>query len=133
MKDFKEVLQKHCEKTGDHFMEYSPSLLIIKLLLPEKRTHEVHAYIVTRDGKEIVEFMSKVCDLEQQKLNLKDILMFNQEKCCYSKFIIFGGMLQVAASAHYEESGEKQLIAMLNEVGQVADEMEAEITGQDVF
>ncbi len=133
MKDFKELLQNHCNQTGNHFMEYSPSLFIIKLNLPENRKHEIHAYVVVRDNVKIVEFMAKVCDLEQKKLNYKDILMLNQEKCCYSKFIIFGGMLQVAASAFYDESSEAQIVAMLNEVGQVADTMESEITGQDVF
>ncbi len=133
MKDFKQFLQHYCEKTGNHFLEYSDSIAIITLQLPNNRKQEVHSYLITRDGIQLVEFMSKVFDIEKHSLDYKEILQLNQQWCCYSRFVLFGGMLQCAASAHYAESSEIQMAAMLEEVGKLADQMEEEVTGEDVF
>jgi hypothetical protein len=133
MKDFKHFLQTYCEKTGNHFLEYSDTISIITLHLSNNRKQEVHSYLIERDGILLVEFMSKVLDLEKQTVDYKEILQLNQQWCCYSRFIIYGGMLQCAASAHHTESSAKQMAAMLEEVGKLADQMELEITGEDVF
>jgi hypothetical protein len=132
MKKLNQFLQEYCKKTSNHFLEYSEHISIITLKLNERK-HEVHSYLVIREGIEIVEFMSKVCDIEKQPVDYKEILALNQQWCCYSRFIIYGGMLQCAASAHFAESSEVQLVAMLEEVGKLADQMELEITGEDVF
>lgn len=133
MKSLKEFLQDYCQKTGNKFLDYSEHIAIITLKLADNRKQEVHAYLVDREGIEIVEFMSKVCDIEKQKIDYKEVLLLNQQWCCYSRFIIYGGMLQCAASAHYSESSPIQLAAMLEEVGKMADQMELELTGEDVF
>jgi hypothetical protein len=133
MKDIKKTLQQYCEKTGNTFLDYSEHIAIVTLNLADKRKHEVHSYQVERDGVQLIEFMAKVCDLEKQEVNYKEILQLNQQWCCYSRFVIYGGMLQCAASAHYNDIQQSQIESMLIEVGKLADQMELELTGEDVF
>ncbi len=133
MKDIKQVLQQYCEKTGNNFLDYSEHIAIVTLNLAEKRKHEVHVYQVDRDGIQLIEFMAKVCDIEKKEVDYKEILLLNQQLCCYSRFIIYGGMLQCAASSHYVDTQASQMEAMLIEVGKLADQMELELTGEDVF
>ena len=133
MKDFKQFLQHYCEKTGNHFLEYSDTIAIITVNLPDNRKQEVHAYLIEREKVHLVEFMSKVVDIEKQAIDYKEVLQLNQQWCCYSRFVLYGGMLQCAASAHYADCSQKQMASMLEEVGKLADQMELELTGEDVF
>ncbi len=132
MENFKKFLQHYAKRTNSPFMEYSPTHFIITCQISDDRKQQVSAYFVERDGAKIVEFISKVVDTEQlPNIDYKKILSYNQEWCSYSRFVLYGGMLQAAASAHYDFLTEAQMEVMLREVAEVADKLEEELTGSD--
>ena len=124
-------LRKYAERTGNTFIEYTDTIDVITISLPEAgRFQNVAVYMVSRDGHNMIEFLSKICPVTEY-LDFKALLELNQE-LCYSKLVIHEEMLQAAATVRYDFATEPELIAMMEEVARIADQLELELTGQDM-
>ncbi len=90
-------------------------------------------YIIPRGDGVMLEFMSKICKLEDYKdISLTELLELNNG-LCYSKILLKDGYVEVGASTKYELCTYDQVRYMIFEVARVADELENRFTGKDVY
>jgi hypothetical protein len=129
--DLSEIMQRLAIDIDGRFMEYSDENTIITVPVGKLRYQNVTGYLTIRNEKQVVEFMSKVCEL-RAGINFKALLELNQD-LFYGKVIIFEGMLRVAAAALFEHSTEEIIRDMILEVAQAADDLELKLMEADVY
>jgi len=115
------------------YLDYTESSGAMNLKLENGRTQSVKSFIKNKgDGKMII-FMSKVCQLsEHPDIDFRKMLELNH-RMIYAKMIVDGDFLEVEADARLELSNKEEIKFIIKEVAKVADKLELEITGQDVY
>lgn len=124
------VMQKLSDEIDGRFLEYSAENTIITVPVSRSRYQNVTGYLINRNGIKVVEFMSRVCELNEE-IDHKAMLVLNQE-LFYSKVVIHEGYLKVAAAALFEHTTEDLIKDMVMEVAKVADDLEHQLVGADV-
>ena len=124
------IMEKLAEEIDGKFLEYSAENTIITVPVSRLRYQNVTGYLIDRNRSKVVEFMSRVCELNDA-IDHKAMLELNQE-LFYSKVIIHEGYLKVAAAALFEHTTEELIKDMILEVARVADELEHHLVGADI-
>lgn len=126
---------KLAEELDGIYLDYTGDSGAMNLKLPNGRTQSVKSYIKNKGKGEgdMIIFMSKVCMLEEypEKIDFKKMLTMNHS-LVYSKIVIDEGYMEVESGASMELSNRAELKFIISEVAKVADDLEHEITGQDV-
>jgi hypothetical protein len=128
--DLSTIMKKLADDIGGRFVEYSDENTIITIPLDRNRFQNVTGYLSERNGQQVVEFMSKVCDLSDE-IDYKKLLEINQD-LFYGKIIIYEGMIRVASAALYAHVTEDIIRDMIIEVAKSADNLEFELVGEDI-
>ena len=125
-------MKKLADDIDGRFVDYSTENTIITVPVDRNRTQSVTGYLIDRNNLRVVEFMSKVCEVDSTQVDARAMLELNQE-LFYGKVVIHEGFLKIAATALFDHSTEDQIRDMILEVARVADELEHKLVGSDVF
>ena len=126
-----QIMQKYANEIDGRFIEYSDDNTIITIPLERNRFQNVTGFLTKRRNENVVEFMSKVCDVRPD-IDYRALLELNQE-FFYGKIIIYDGLIQVAASALFDHCSEVIIRDMISEVARTADDLEFKLAGVDVY
>jgi hypothetical protein len=124
------TMEKLADEIDGKFLEYSTENTIITVPVSRHRYQNVTGYLLNRNHTKVVEFMSRVCELNDD-IDHKAMLELNQE-LFYSKVVIHEGYLKVAAAALLDHCTEDLIKDMVLEVARVADDLEHHLVGADV-
>jgi hypothetical protein len=124
------TMEKLADEIDGKFLEYSIENTIITVPVSRHRYQNVTGYLLNRNNTKVVEFMSRVCELNDE-IDHKAMLELNQE-LFYSKVVIHEGYLKVAAAALLDHCTEDLIKDMILEVARVADDLEHHLVGADV-
>ncbi|QHT67153.1 hypothetical protein GXP67_11100 [Rhodocytophaga rosea] len=124
------TMEKLADEIDGKFLEYSTENTIITVPVSRHRYQNVTGYLLNRNNTKVVEFMSRVCELNDD-IDHKAMLELNQE-LFYSKVVIHEGYLKVAAAALLDHCTEDLIKDMVLEVARVADDLEHHLVGADV-
>jgi hypothetical protein len=124
------TMEKLADEIDGKFLEYSVENTIITVPVSRHRYQNVTGYLLNRNNTKVVEFMSRVCELNDE-IDHKAMLELNQE-LFYSKVVIHEGYLKVAAAALLDHCTEDLIKDMILEVARVADDLEHHLVGADV-
>jgi len=113
------------------FVDYSFENTIITVPVSRHRYQNVTGYLLEKPQGTVIEFMSRVCPLGSG-IDPVAMLELNQE-LFYSKVIIHEGFLKVAAAALFEHCTEELIRDMVLEVAKVADNLEHQLVGADLY
>ena len=125
------TMQKIADKIDGKFLEYSFENIIITVPVDRIRYQNVTGYLITRPQGTMLEFMSKVCEINDY-IDPRAMLELNQE-LFYSKVMIHEGCLKVAAGALLEHCTEELIQDMVLEVAKVADDLEHQLVGVKTY
>lgn len=128
--NLQQFLRDYAERTRNSFIEYTDTVDVVTVSLGASRFQNVGVYQVVRNGRSVIEFLSKVCPANEY-LDHVALLELNHE-LCYCKIVIHEDTVQVAASIPAARATDEELADIMSEVAQVADQLEFELTGQDV-
>jgi hypothetical protein len=131
MNFFKSV-KEYADHIGGQFTDYDHTRSVVVVPL-QSRFQTVLAMTQKSpvSGKEQALLSSKVCEFAQS-MDLK-LLLEQNGRFDYSKFVIEDGYLKVEASCLSGSATEEQIREMIQEVAQLADHYELKLTGKDVF
>ena len=124
------TMEKLADEIDGKFLEDSTENTIITVPVSRHRYQNVTGYLLNRSNTKVVEFMSRVCELNDD-IDHKAMLELNQE-LFYSKVVIHEGYLKVAAAALLDHCTEDLIKDMVLEVARVADDLEHHLVGADV-
>lgn len=124
------TMEKLADEIDGKFLEYSTENTIITVPVSRHRYQNVTGYLLNRNNSKVLEFMSRVCELNDG-IDHKAMLELNQE-LFYSKVVIHEGYLKVAAAALLDHCTEDLVRDMVLEVARVADDLEHHLVGADV-
>ncbi len=125
------TMEKLAEDIDGMFVEYSIENTIITVPISRYRYQNVTGYLLDKPQGKLIEFMSRVCPMDNT-IDSMAMLELNQE-LFYSKVIIHEGYLKVAAAALYDHCTEELIRDMILEVAKVADDLEHQLTGADIY
>ncbi len=132
-KHVQNYLRGLAEEVNGKYTDYSDDTVIVTIPLSDGRYQNVKGYIIPRGDGVMLEFMSKVCKLEDYPdISLTELLELNHG-LCYSKILLKDGYVEVGSSTKYELCTYDQVRYMIFEVARVADELENRFTGEDVY
>lgn len=131
--DLNKFMEDYAKEIGGQYSEYNQEVSIIIMPLDDHRFQTVYGEtkFVKKYDKEIIEFRSKVCELDES-VDLKNLLVENAN-FCFAKFAIVDFEVQVEASLFIGTATEDVLKEAIQEVGTLADEYELILTGQDIY
>ena len=126
------ILEQYANEIGGKVIPYTDSQSIIIMPTKHGRFQRVLGWtrISKSRGIKFLEFDSKVCEFNgtiDMKKHLEDAGHFT-----FSRLIIKEGFLQVASSVIVEHATAELIRDMVKEVAEEADDLEFQITGQDV-
>jgi hypothetical protein len=126
------ILEKYSNEVGGKVIPYTDNQSIIIMPTKHGRFQRVLGWSRISKSRHIkfLEFDSKVCEYNgsiDMKKYLEEAASFT-----FSRLIIKEGFLQVASSVIVEHATEDLIRDMVKEVAEVADDLEFQITGQDV-
>ena len=128
--DLSTIMRSLAKDIDGRFLEYSDENTIITVPLERNRFQNVTGFLSDRKGQQVVEFMSKVCNIRPD-IDYQALLGTSQE-LFYGKVIIYEGMVRVASTALFEHTTETIIRDMILEVAKAADDLELELAGVDV-
>ncbi len=122
------------EELDGIYLDYTGDSGAMNLKLPNGRTQSVKSYIKNKGEGDMIIFMSKICHLDEfpDKIDFKKMLELNH-KLVYSKVVIDEDYMEVESDSSLELSNREEIKYIIMEVARVADDLENEITGQDVY
>lgn len=125
-------VQEYAEQIGGQYTDYDHNKSVLVVPIDGSRFQTVLAMTQTSavSGRDQATFTSKVCEYTT-KLDLK-LLMEQNGRFDYSKFVLDDGFLKVEASCLTSSVSEEQVKEMIQEVAQLADHYELKLTGKDV-
>jgi hypothetical protein len=125
-------VQQSAEQIGGQYTDYDHSRSVVVVPINGSRYQTVLAMTQTSavSGRNQATFTSKVCEYNT-KLDLK-LLMEQNSRFDYSKFVLDEGFLKVEASCLAASVSQEQIKEMIQEVAQLADHYELKLTGKDV-
>jgi len=126
------IIKQYAEQIGGTFTEYDQEKSIVIVPLKDNRFQTVLAVLEKSrvSGKTRAVFKSKVCELTSN-INTTDLLS-QHAHFDYSKFTNEDNQLKVEASCLIDAASEEELKSMLQEVAQLADHYELQLTGKDI-
>ena len=122
-------MESYAEEIGGNYSDYDEFRSVIVVPLSMDRLQAVVGE-VNIDNQQI-NLSSKVC-MADPKIDYKKLLMENHSTIA-GKFCIANDFLKVEASFELETVSDKKLKESIQEVAQLADKWEFNITGKDVF
>jgi hypothetical protein len=130
--DIMEYVQQYAEQIGGQYTDYDHSKSVVVVPLEGSRYQTV---LATKQkspvsGRDQAVFSSKICEFKMD-MNLEDLMKQNAH-FDYSKFVLQDGYLKMEASCLASTANEGQLKEMLQEVAQLADHYELQLTGKDI-
>ncbi len=130
--DLNTFMKTYAQEIGGEFSEYDSDKSIVIMPLPDERFQTVlgHKKHIDRYEKLVIEFSSKVCAFDDT-IDLKMLLQENTN-FCHAKFVLVDDYIKVEASCFVESATEEVLKEILQEVANLADNFEFELTGVDV-
>lgn len=125
-------VQEYAEQIGGQYTDYDHNKSVVVVPIDGSRYQTVLAITQTSavSGRDQATFTSKVCEYTN-KLDLK-LLMEQNARFDYSKFVLDDGFLKVEASCLTSSVSEEQIKEMIQEVAQLADHYELKLTGRDI-
>ena len=122
------------EELDGIYLDYTGDSGAMNLKLPNGRTQSVKSFIKNKGEGDMIIFMSKICRLDEfpEKIDFKKMLELNH-RLVYSKIVIDEEYMEVESDASLELSNREEIKYIIREVAKVADDLEHEITGQDVY
>lgn len=125
-------VQQYAEQIGGQFTDYDHSKSVVVIPINGNRFQTVLAITQKSQvsGRDQAIFSSKICEFNG-KLDLKNLMEQNAH-FDYSKFILEDGYLKVEASCLASSVSETQVKEMIQEVAQLADHYELQLTGKDI-
>lgn len=126
------TVKKYADQIGGNFTDYDHTKSVIVVPLEKSRFQTVIATTQKSlvSGRDQAIFTSKVCEYSAT-MDLKSLLEQNAN-FDYSKFVLEDGFLKVEASCLASSTSEEQVREMIQEVAQLADHYEYQLTGQDI-
>jgi len=126
------IVQQSAEQIGGEYTDYDHTRSVVVVPINGTRYQTVLAVSQTSavSGRNQATFTSKVCEYNT-KLDLK-LLMEQNSRFDYSKFVLDDGFLKVEASCLASSVSQEQVTEMIQEVAQLADHYELKLTGRDV-
>lgn len=124
------ILEDYSLEVGGKIIQYTDSQSIIIMPTKHGRYQRVIGWTRVANKHKFIEFDSKVCEFSENidlKKHLQDAASFT-----FCRLIIKEGFLQVASSVIVEDATVELIKDMVKEVAEVADELEYNITGEDV-
>jgi hypothetical protein len=125
-------IQQSADQIGGQYTDYDHTKSVVVVPIDGTRFQTVLAVTQTSavSGRDQATFTSKVC-LFDTKLDLKS-LMEQNARFDYSKFVLHDGFLKVEASCLTSSVSQEQVKEMIQEVAQLADQYELQLTGRDL-
>ncbi|MFT5616827.1 MAG: hypothetical protein ACI85I_000041 [Arenicella sp.] len=122
------------EELDGIYLDYTGDSGAMNLKLPNGRTQSVKSFIKDKGEGDMIIFMSKICRLDEfpDKIDFKKMLELNH-RLVYSKVVIDEDYMEVESDANLELSNREEIKYIIREVAKVADDLEHEITGQDIY
>ncbi|MBX2917281.1 MAG: hypothetical protein KF856_18580 [Cyclobacteriaceae bacterium] len=130
--DLTAFMKKYADQIGGQFTQYDPSHSIIIMPVSGNRFQTVIGTIKKTESsnRSLITLASKICaskpSLDYKKL-LEQAVRFS-----YSRFIITDNYLQLEAIAPVDTTTESTLSEMLQEVANLADQYELQLTDSDI-
>jgi hypothetical protein len=130
--DLNNFMENYAREIGGQYSEYNNTVSIVIFPLPDARFQTVYGEKkhLSKYGRELIEFSSKVCEYNSQ-VDLK-LLLSENTNFCHAKFSIVNDFVQVEASLFIESATENTVKEAISEVANLADEYEFKLTGADV-
>jgi hypothetical protein len=133
--DHKEILhflKEETKKLEGTFVGYNEASVMLTIPVDESRYQNVKGYLEESEKGMKISFMSKVCKYsDYQNINYPYLLQKNFE-FVYSKIIVYNDFIQLYASEIYDHATLEHVKEMFLEVAKEADNLEDEITGEDL-
>jgi hypothetical protein len=125
-------VQQYAEQIGGQFTDYDHSKSVVVIPINGSRFQTVLAItqVSAVSGRDQALFTSKVCEYNNG-LDLK-LLMEQNGRFDYSKFVVDEGFLKIEASCLASSVSKDQIREMIQEVAQLADHYELKLTGKDI-
>ena len=121
------------EELNGIYLDYTGDSGAMNLKLDNGRNQSVKSFIKNKGEGDMIIFMSKVCNLDEYpNVDFKKMLELNHN-LIYSKIVIDDGYMEVESDAKLELSSKEEIRFIVKEVAKVADDLEMEITGKDVY
>ncbi|MDX2195564.1 MAG: hypothetical protein NW207_04020 [Cytophagales bacterium] len=126
------ILENYANQIGGKVIPYTDSQSIIIMPTKHERFQRVLGWsrVSSKTKHKFLEFDSKVCEMNDSidiKKHLEDASKFT-----FSRLIVKEGFLQVASSVIVDHATEDLIKDMVKEVADIADDLEFQITGQDI-
>ncbi|PIB36134.1 hypothetical protein BFP72_12370 [Reichenbachiella sp. 5M10] len=122
-------MKTYAEEVNGNFSEYDPSRSVIVIPLANDR---FQAVVAAMDANEqIITLSSKVC-IADEKIKFKDLLEQNHATT-YGKFVIDNGFLKIESKHKISETSNDTFKTILQEIANLADTWEMNLTGMDIF
>ncbi|MEO9802328.1 MAG: hypothetical protein ABJF04_03725 [Reichenbachiella sp.] len=122
-------MKSYAEEIKGNFSQYDDQRFVIVVPLDEERQQAVVGEIDTENN--LISISSKVC-VAEDSIQFKELLEENH-KSTFSKFTIVNGFLKVESRSPADIVSDELLKRSIQEVAQLADKWEMNITGQDIF
>lgn len=125
-------VQQYAEQIGGQYTDYDhkKSVLVVPINGSRFQTVLAITQVSAVSGRNQALFTSKVCEY-YNGLDLK-LLMEQNARFDYSKFVLDEGYLKIEASCLAASVSKDQIREMIQEVAQLADHYELKLTGKDI-
>lgn len=125
-------VQQYAEQIGGQYTDYdhTKSVLVVPINGSRFQTVLAVTQVSAVSGRDQALFTSKVCEY-YTGLDLK-LLMEQNARFDYSKFVLDEGYLKIEASCLAASVSKDQIREMIQEVAQLADHYELKLTGKDI-
>jgi hypothetical protein len=128
-----DYLSDLAEELNGLYMEYTNDSGAMNLKVANGRNQSVKSFSKSHPTGDTIVFMSKVCYLEEYpEVDFQQMLEKNHE-LLFTKLVIDRGYLETQAAIRLASSSKEEMLFVINEVARVADDLENEITGLDVY
>ncbi|MFN0049239.1 MAG: hypothetical protein ACKVOU_08965 [Cytophagales bacterium] len=124
------LLEDYANEIGGKVITYTDNQYILMLPTKHGRYQKVLAWTRKTGKHSFLEFDSKVCEFTSE-IDMQKYLT-EAANFTFCRIIIKEGYLQVASSVFVDEATAELIKDMVREVAEVADDLEFQITGQDV-
>lgn len=127
--EFNNFMKSYAEEIKGNFSQYDDQRFVIVVPLDMQRQQAVVGEIDPENN--LISISSKVCFAEDG-IQFKELLEENH-KSTFGKFTIVNDFLKVESRSPADIISDEHLKRAIQEVAQLADKWEMNITGQDIF
>ena len=127
--DLSSFMKSYAEEINGNFSEYDANRYVIIVPLKMERQQAVVAELNAQS--DIITITSKVC-VANDSIKFKELLNENH-RTTYGKFTIANDFLNVEYKSPTNSTNENNLKVAIQEIANLADRWELNITGKDIF